>query len=68
LFETFAEVDVRLPYQEGALIALFHEQGQVDRVEHGNGGVDIQGRIPGRHLARYQPFIKRVPPGEEDIT
>jgi GTPase len=58
LFETFTGIEVRLPYKEGGLIALFHEQGQVDKVEHGNGAVTIQGRIPGRHLARYQSFIK----------
>ena len=57
LYENFAEIRVRLPYDEGGLIALFHEQGQVDRVEHARGGVVIQGRIPGRLLARYQPYL-----------
>jgi GTP-binding protein HflX len=57
LYENFAEIRVRLPYDEGGLIALFHEQGQVDRVEHVRGGVVIQGRIPGRLLARYQPYL-----------
>jgi GTP-binding protein HflX len=60
LFETFNFVSVRLPYQEGALIALFHEQGQVDQVEHVQGGVNINGRLPGRLMGRYQPFIKKV--------
>ena len=61
LYENFADVSVRLPYEEGGLIALFHEQGQVDRVEHGRGGVVIQGRIPGRLLARYQPYLNSDP-------
>lgn len=60
LFETFIYIGVNLPYQEGALIALFHEQGQVDQVEHIQGGVNINGRVPGRLLARYQPFIKKT--------
>ncbi|MGE5225188.1 MAG: GTPase HflX [Omnitrophica WOR_2 bacterium] len=60
LFETFNFVSVRLPYQEGALIALFHEQGQVDQVEHVQGGVNINGRLPGRLMARYQPYIKKT--------
>jgi GTPase len=59
LFELFTPVSVRLPYQEGGLIALFHEQGQVENLEHTTGGVVIQGRIPNRHIARYQPFIVR---------
>ncbi len=58
LFETFSPVAVRLPYQQGGLISLFHEQGQVEHIEHGQGGVIIEGRLPGRLLARYQPFIK----------
>jgi GTP-binding protein HflX len=58
LFETFSEVTVRLPYEEGNLISQFHEAGQVERVEHGRGGVLIQGKIPGRLLASYLPYSK----------
>ncbi len=56
LYETYSPITVRLPYGEGSLIALFHEQGQVAQVEQGNSGVLIQGRLPGRLLARYRPF------------
>lgn len=56
LYENYLPVAVRLPYQQGGLISLFHEQGQVDRVEHERGGVFIQGKIPGRLLARFKPF------------
>jgi GTP-binding protein HflX len=59
LYENFASIAVRLPYDEGGLIALFHEQGQVDKIEHGNGGVKIQGRIPGRLLGRFKPYLNR---------
>jgi GTP-binding protein HflX len=57
LYETYTHVLVRLPYQEGGLIAAFHDQGQVERVEQTHQGVLIQGRLPGRLLARYQPFL-----------
>jgi GTP-binding protein HflX len=53
LYETYAPILVRLPYQQGALISLFHEAGQVERIEHGRGGVIMQGRIPGRLLAQF---------------
>jgi len=56
LYETYAPVLVRLPYQQGALISLFHEAGQVDRIEHGRGGVLMQGRIPGRLLAQFNSW------------
>jgi GTPase len=59
LFETYIPIRVRLPYQEGQLISLFHEQGQVSFVEHGRGGVRMDGMIPGRLLTRYQPFFVR---------
>lgn len=59
LFENFLTIDVRLPYQEGALVSLFHEQGHVDRLEYIQGGVHIQGRIPGRLLAYYRPYEKK---------
>ena len=53
LYEMYAPIHVRLPYQQGALISLFHEVGQVDRIEHERGGVIMQGRIPGRLLAQF---------------
>lgn len=53
LYETYTPIHVRLPYQQGALISLFHEAGQVERVEHGRGGVVMQGRIPGRLVAQF---------------
>jgi len=56
LYETYTPVHVRLPYQQGALISLFHEAGQVDRIEHQCGGVVIQGRIPGRLAAQFSPW------------
>jgi GTPase len=57
LFETYIPVTVRLPYAEGALISMFHEQGQIVRIEHERGGVLINGQIPIRLLTRYQPFM-----------
>jgi GTP-binding protein HflX len=53
LFERFTPLHVRLPYQQGALISLFHEAGQVDKLEHERGGVVMQGRVPGRIAAQF---------------
>ncbi|MEJ5201669.1 MAG: GTPase HflX [Anaerolineales bacterium] len=57
LFEVLLPVRVHIPYQQGRFISLFHEQGQVEQVEHGRGGVTIQGQIPGRLLTRFRPFF-----------
>ncbi|HEY5270822.1 MAG TPA: GTPase HflX [Anaerolineales bacterium] len=64
LYETFSPILVRLPYQQGQLISLFHEFGQVERVEHGRKGVLMQGRIPGRLVAQFKPW--QVKPGEKE--
>jgi GTPase len=53
LYETYTPIRVKLPYRQGALISLFHEAGQVEFIEHGRGGVYMQGRIPGRLLAQF---------------
>ena len=53
LYETYTPILVRLPYQQGALISLFHEAGQVEHIEHERGGVLMQGRIPGRLAAQF---------------
>ena len=71
LYETYTPILVRLPYQQGALISLFHEAGQIERVEHGRGGVLMQGRIPGRLLAQFSgwqiPNNHHEPEEEEEI-
>ncbi|MGD8457940.1 MAG: GTPase HflX [Anaerolineales bacterium] len=57
LFEAFEVISVRIPYSEGGLIAVFHEQGQVEQVEHTRGGVVIDGRLPGRLVAQFSPYV-----------
>ena len=64
LFESYSPIHVRLPYKQGALISLFHELGQVERVEHERGGVVMHGRIPGRLLAQFSPWY--VKPNHTD--
>lgn len=53
LFGSYVNVHLRLPYQQGQLISLFHEHGQIDRIEHERTGVIIEGRIPGRLAAQF---------------
>jgi len=60
LFETLTPIKVMLPYSQGALIALLHEHGQVEREEYVQGGVLIHGRVPGRLLARYMPWEAKL--------
>ena len=68
LFETFSPVSVQLPYQQGNLISLFHQVGQIEKMENGRKGVSIKGRIPGRFLAQFLPWqvdsVKKSPDDE----
>jgi GTP-binding protein HflX len=71
LYETFTPILVRLPYQQGQLISLFHEFGQVERLEHGRKGVLMQGRIPGRLVAQFRPWQLRageIEKEEDDVS
>jgi GTP-binding protein HflX len=56
LYDSYTLILVSLPYKEGGLIAQFHEQGKVDRVQHNRRGVIIEGRLPGRLIAQYSSF------------
>jgi GTP-binding protein HflX len=53
LYEKYRAIRVKLPYQQGALISLFHEAGQVELIEHSRSGVLMQGRVPGRLVAQF---------------
>ena len=57
LFENFVPVSLWLPYREGGLISMFHEQGHVDMVEHGEDGIQITGMLPHRLVARYSSYM-----------
>ena len=60
LYETYSYLTVFLPYSEGSLIALFHEQGQIERVDHETEGVLIHGRLPGRYKIQFIPFTRNA--------
>lgn len=57
LFDTYVDIDVLIPYQEGHLISMLHENGQVLAVVNVDTGSRIDGLIPRRLLYQYEPFI-----------
>ncbi|OQY34091.1 MAG: GTPase HflX [Anaerolineaceae bacterium 4572_5.2] len=63
LYETYTPILVRLPFQQGNLISIFHESGRIERIEHERGGVLIQGRLPGRLVAQFVNW--EISPDEE---
>jgi len=57
LYENMIPIEVRLPYNQGQLISLFHETGQIERIENERTDVLIKGRIPGRLLAQFNAWL-----------
>jgi GTP-binding protein HflX len=57
LFETYVEIDVNIPYQEGQLISLLHENGQVLETLNSETGTIIKGLVPRRHLYQFEPYL-----------
>jgi GTP-binding protein HflX len=68
LFEAYEPITVLIPHREGGLIALFHEHGRVETVDHGRHGVFMEGRIPGRFVSRFAGYrtTRSTSPDEED--
>lgn len=61
LFETFIELDVQVPYEQGQLLSLFHEKGQVQEVTNSEAGTRIKGLLPRRLLFHFEPYYVTIP-------
>ncbi len=59
LQQSLLPLEVQVPYPEGQLISIFHEQGVVELVEHEEKGVHIRGRLPARLAGRFKPYVVR---------
>ncbi len=57
LFGSYENLTVNMPYNQGDLISLFHDEGQIDSITNEYEGVLIQGRLPVRLLGRYKEYI-----------
>ena len=49
-------ITVRLPYERGDLMSLFHERGQVSSESHTEVGITIYGRLPHRLVPYFRGF------------
>lgn len=56
LFQTYESIRVELPYSEGALLAKFHEVGNIEEIKNTRKGVVIKGKIPLREISKYKKF------------
>lgn len=52
-------VDVLVPFSEGRLVALVHELGEVEHVEHTSAGTRVRARVPAELAAELAGFATR---------
>lgn len=57
LFETYVQIEAFVPYQEGQLISLFHEFGQVEKMSNQAEGTLISGILPRRMIFHFDPYL-----------
>jgi GTP-binding protein HflX len=57
LYERMVPLKVRLPYRAGDLMALFRREGVVDIEVPEEHGVVLTGRVPGRLLDTFVPYV-----------
>jgi GTP-binding protein HflX len=62
LYSNLVPLKLKIPYRHGQMISLFHEQAVVERVEHGEDGVELEGRLPDRLVPRFKAFVPRARP------
>lgn len=61
LFEHYIPLTVKLPYQQGQLISLFHSQGQIQKIDAVRGAMIIKGSVPGRLASKFQDYAISKP-------
>ncbi len=49
-------LSIKLPYDRGDLLSLYHERGFVDREEHLGDGIMIHGRMPDRLVPYFRDY------------
>jgi GTP-binding protein HflX len=68
LYTVMVPVSVRLPYEQGRLIGLFHEHGLVENEQHVDGVVKLEGRVPQRLAWAFQPYGEDAEQGPAGAT
>lgn len=57
LFETYIDVELLVPYDQGQLLSLLHEKGQVSEVINLEEGMRISGFLPRRWVPQVKHFL-----------
>jgi GTP-binding protein HflX len=69
LFESMVSISASIPYDQGRLINLIHEQGHLDHSKPGARGTLVEARVPAHMIEVFRPYLrrgKRRPLGESE--
>lgn len=58
LFESYTQVTVHIPYRDGHMISMFHEQGKVESTHPAETYITVKGMLPTRMLYHFKDFMK----------
>ncbi|HEV2123850.1 MAG TPA: GTPase HflX, partial [Chloroflexota bacterium] len=50
------QLQVRIPYEAGELVQLFHQRGLVEHEEFGPEGTEMRGTMPRRYAAAFERY------------
>jgi GTPase len=67
LFEAFIEVEVEIPFEQGHLMSMFHELGQVKETSTSESGTRIKGLLPRRLIYQFEDIMVNDPEIEEEV-
>jgi len=56
----FIALDVLIPYDRGALVALFHQYGMIEHESYEVNGTHLRGHIPSNHCGPFASFRKKT--------
>jgi GTP-binding protein HflX len=59
LFEAMVPVSALIPYDQGRLVNLIHEQGHLERSRATSRGVNVEARVPSHLLDVFRPYLRR---------
>lgn len=57
LVQRLVFIKALIPYRAGELVSLFHRRGVVEREEHNRKGTLLAGRVPGRFIKTFRPYL-----------
>jgi len=60
LVRQFIALDVLIPYDRGALVALFHQYGMIEHESYEVNGPHLRGHIPSNHCGPFASFRKKT--------